>query len=149
MEGFASPGNPPLTAPGRSEDRTKNKGKGAIAKAVYFGVVLPPLGRPCTITETHQLASRSLRSSCPVCWRITEMAQRSIRRFLNPIVDEVLRDRLVYKEESGRIPLWPGRIDPAKGRIHLCMTNLSIQFSLAFLRRTIHSTNAMVSAMRP
>jgi hypothetical protein len=28
--------------------------------------------------------------SCQVCWRITEMAQRSIRRFLNLISEEAL-----------------------------------------------------------
>ena len=31
--------------------------------------------------------------SCQVCWRITEMAQRSNRRFLNLISEEVLPDR--------------------------------------------------------
>ena len=56
--------------------------------------------------------------SCQVCWRITEMAQRSNRRFLNLISEEVPRGRLANKEESGRNPSWPGVLDSTKGRIH-------------------------------
>ncbi len=46
------------------------------------------------------------------------MAQRSTRRFLNLISVEVSLDRLAKKEESGRIPSWPGVANSTKGRIH-------------------------------
>jgi hypothetical protein len=97
------------------------KGKGATAK-VFFG-------------------DKKFMNSCQVCWRITEMAQRSNRRFLNLVSVEVLRDRFANREESGRNPSWPGVADSNKGRIHWRRPNCPFQFSLATLRRTIHSDN--------
>jgi len=42
------------------------------------------------------------------------MAQRSSRRFLNPLSVEVLETDFAYWEESGRIPSWPGVTDSTK-----------------------------------
>jgi hypothetical protein len=39
--------------------------------------------------------------SCQVCWRTTEMAQRSNRRFPNLISEEVHRGRLAYRAKAG------------------------------------------------
>ncbi len=69
------------------------------------------------------------------------MAQRSNRRFLNLISEEVLQDRLANEEESGRNPSWPGVLDSTKGRIHWRRPNRHLDFPLAILRRTIHSYN--------
>jgi len=69
------------------------------------------------------------------------MAQRSNRRFLNPISVEVFRDRLTNRKESGRNPSWPGALDSTKGRIHWRRPPRHLYFPLAILRRTIHSDN--------
>jgi hypothetical protein len=67
-------------------------------------------------------------SSCQGCWRTTEMAQRSNRRFLNLISVEVVRDLIAYREEGGRNPSWPGVADSTKGRIHWRRPNCRSQF---------------------
>ena len=61
-----------------------------------------------------------------------EMAQRSTRRFLNLISVEVFQGRLANKEESGRIPSWPGVTDSTKGRIHWRRPNCHSRFRLQF-----------------
>ena len=73
------------------------------------------------------------------------MAQRSNRRFLNPISVEVFRDRLTNRKESGRNPSWPGVLDSTKGRIHWRRPNRHLDFPLAILRRTIHPDKPVVT----
>jgi hypothetical protein len=77
--------------------------------------------------------------SCQVCWRITEMAQRSNRRFPNLISATAHRGQIFNREESGRNPSWPGVADSTKGRIHWRRPNCHLQISLANKRRTIHA----------
>ena len=90
--------------------------------------------------EVHLIRYRM--NSCQVCWRTTEMAQRSIRRSLILISVEVRRGQHSSREERGRNPSWPGVPDSTKGRIHLRRPNHHPRFSLAVLRPTIHTDNA-------
>jgi len=69
------------------------------------------------------------------------MAQRSNRRFLNPLSVEVLETDFAYWEESGRIPSWPGVTDSTKAEYIGADQICHAQFSLAILRRTIHTNN--------
>jgi hypothetical protein len=52
--------------------------------------------------------------SCQVCWRTTEMAQRSNRRFPNLISEEVLRGRLAYRVKAGGIHRGQESLTPPK-----------------------------------
>jgi hypothetical protein len=89
------------------------KGKGARHVQVQGDVtrVVAKSGVHKTSSEKNEFPARS-------AGELTEMAQRSIRRFLNLISEEVIRDRMANREESGRNPSWPGVADSTKGRIH-------------------------------
>jgi hypothetical protein len=100
---------------------------------------LPQIGDMSLRTSHRPVSKAHSMNSCQVCWRTTEMAQRSNRHFLNLVSVEVLRDRLANREDSGRNPSWPGVADSTKVRIHWRRPNCHFQFSLATLRRTIHS----------
>ena len=105
----------PWTAPGRSENPT----------------VMRERGQPKSDPDVTKFQPRLLATR--------EMAPRSIRRFLNLVSVEVLQDRLANREEGGRTPSWPGVSNSIKGRIHWRRPTCQSQFSLATLRRTIHT----------
>jgi hypothetical protein len=67
---------------------SRQKGKGANAKRIFTALwsCLPLVGAEGWSIQNHRRTKRS----CQVCWRITEMAQRSIRRFLNLMSEEAL-----------------------------------------------------------
>src|SRR6202142_3827308 len=99
------------------------KGKGANANSTFTRSLLRTL--PIVVRGWSTKHHRRTTCSCQVCWRATEMAQRWIRRFLNLMSVEVLRDRIANREENGRNPSWPGVADSTKGRIHLAQTKPS------------------------
>src|SRR5665213_3405665 len=79
--------------------------------------------------------------SCQVCWRIIEMAQRSNRRFLNLISEEVLQAVTLIRKRAGGIHHGQESPTPPKAE-YIGADRTSIpQFSLVILRRTIHTDN--------
>jgi hypothetical protein len=111
--GFAAQSRRALDRSGPFQRCSRQKGKGANAKGTFTGpcFCLPLVGAEGCSTQDH----RSTLRSCQVCWRITEMAQRSIRRFLNLISEEaLLRPYSKWGRERGGIHHGQESLTPLK-----------------------------------